>query len=102
MNIRLKKLRKEKKLSQAELGKLLGVTVSAYGHYELGTSEPSVQSVIKLSKFYNVSTDYLLGVSDNRNYDFIESLFKNLNTSDKVYISNLIKRVSKLNEKESN
>lgn len=98
---RIRELRKEKGLKQIEVAKFLNMSPTGYNKYEISPSEPGIETIVKLAKFYNVSIDYLVGVSDNRNYDRIESLFKNLNAADKEYISNFIERVSKLNEKKS-
>ena len=64
MNIKLKQLRSEKGLSQKEIAKIIGVSVSAYSNYEQGIREPSYDILIKLAKFYDVTTDYLLGLED--------------------------------------
>lgn len=58
---RLKELRKEKKLSQLDIANILKITASAYGFYEQGKSAPSAETLIVLSDFYGVSTDYILG-----------------------------------------
>lgn len=64
MNERLKLLRKEKGVSQKDVAKEIGVTLSAYSNYEQGIREPSNQILINLCKYYNVSADYLLGLKD--------------------------------------
>ncbi len=64
---RLKLLRKELKKTQSDLANILGITVSAYGNYELGQREPDNANLVKLARYFNVSTDYLLGLSDERN-----------------------------------
>ncbi|MCM1289319.1 MAG: helix-turn-helix domain-containing protein [Corallococcus sp.] len=56
----LKIIRKSKKLTQAEVAKVLDITVSAYGNYELGQRSPTPEVLIKLAKFFGVSVDYLL------------------------------------------
>ncbi|MCI8487524.1 MAG: helix-turn-helix transcriptional regulator [Clostridia bacterium] len=61
---RLKELRMEKELSQMELAKLTGLSRSAIGFYESGQREPGAKAIITLARFFNVSTDYLLGVAD--------------------------------------
>jgi len=63
MSQRLKTLRKESGLSQLQVAEKLYVTRSAYANYEQGTRQPSTDIIIKLAELYNVSTDYLLGVS---------------------------------------
>ena len=63
---RLKLLRKELKKTQSDLANILGITVSAYGNYELGQREPDNANLVKLARYFNVSTDYLLGLSNER------------------------------------
>jgi transcriptional regulator with XRE-family HTH domain len=59
----LKELRKEKKLTQAQVAEHLDVSVSTYTKYETGVNEPDIAMLIKIAKFFNVSIDYLLGES---------------------------------------
>ena len=62
---RLKELRKQKKLSQKALGELIGLSERGIQNYELGTNSPTSDIIIKLANYFNVSTDYLLGRSDD-------------------------------------
>lgn len=64
MNTKLKLLRKEKNVSQREVSKALGITMSAYSNYEQGIRQPSLEILIKICKYFEVSADYLLGLSD--------------------------------------
>ena len=64
MGERLRELRKEKGVTQKEVADAIGVTFSAYAHYEQGIREPSNQVLISLCKYYGVTSDYLLGLSD--------------------------------------
>jgi transcriptional regulator with XRE-family HTH domain len=64
---RLRVLREEKKLVQKEIADLLNVSQSTIGKYESDQRTPSPDAIIKLAMFFEVSTDYLLGVSDIRN-----------------------------------
>lgn len=61
---RLKELRQERNLSQMQLAKATGLSQSALARWELEKSEPTASALIVLSKFFNESTDYLLGLSD--------------------------------------
>lgn len=61
MKTNLRQLRKEKKVSQEIVGKLLNVTSQAYSRYELGERELGYEALIKLAKYFDVSVDYLLG-----------------------------------------
>lgn len=64
---RIKLLRTEKHLSQGEVGNIIGVSSQALGLYEKEKRGLSPEQILKLSDFFNVSTDYLLGKSDIRN-----------------------------------
>jgi transcriptional regulator with XRE-family HTH domain len=57
----LKMLRKQNKLTQQDVAEYLNITRMAYNHWELGTREPDVDNLIKLSKYFKVSLDYLVG-----------------------------------------
>lgn len=61
---RLKSLREAKGMKQSELGKLLNVQDAAISKYESGKVPLTGETLLKLSKIFNVSTDYLLGNSD--------------------------------------
>ena len=64
---RLRKLRKESGLSQTELAERTWLSKTVISNYELGTRKPSIDIVVKLSKYFKVSTDYLLGVEPKKN-----------------------------------
>lgn len=57
-------LRKDKNISQTELGKAIGVSARAICYWEQGINEPKATYVAELSKFFGVSADYLLGLED--------------------------------------
>ena len=61
---RMRELRTDKGLSQAELGKMLSVSQDTVSLWEKSKSVPPVDIVILLSQIFEVSCDYLLGVSD--------------------------------------
>lgn len=61
---RVKKLRKERKLSQQELATALGLTQTTISGIESGLRTTTIEKLILLAKFFNVSTDYLLGLKD--------------------------------------
>lgn len=66
---RLAYLRKKNEYTQQRVADFLGITRPAYTAYERGTREPDYESLQKLANFFGVSTDYLLGVTDNPNSD---------------------------------
>lgn len=59
--IRLKALRKENLKTQEEMAKILGINRSTFAEYERGKIVPSVGMLEAISKYFNVSTDYLMG-----------------------------------------
>ena len=61
---RLKELRTEKNISQMELAQLTKISQSAIAKWELSKTEPTASALIKLSKFFGESVDYLLGLTD--------------------------------------
>jgi len=61
----LKTIRKEKGLTQTDVAKVLNITVSAYGNYELGQRSPTPEVLIQLADLFEVTTDYLLGRTNN-------------------------------------
>ena len=58
---RIKELRNESGLSQANLAKKIGVTQKAIDYWERGINEPKASYIIALCDFFGVSADYLLG-----------------------------------------
>ena len=58
----------EPKLSQEQLGKAIGVSKSAIAFYRDGRSLPDYSNLIKIAQYYNVTTDYLLGLTDATGY----------------------------------
>ncbi len=65
---RLRGLRLEKDLTQAELSKVfgLGASGSTVASWEQGRSRPDIEEVVKLANFFDVSVDYLLCVTDDK------------------------------------
>ena len=61
---RVKELRKQKRLSQTELGEVLGLTHKSISTIESGVRGTTIEKLILLAKFFDVSTDYLLGLKD--------------------------------------
>jgi len=65
LSSRLKSLRNSEGLSQQNIATLIGVSRQVYNNYELGKREPDYDTIMRFSEYYNVTTDYLLGKSDN-------------------------------------
>lgn len=62
----LKKLRLEQKLNQTDFGQLFGVPKSTYQGYEAGDREPDSSFWVSVADRYKVSTDFLLGMTDDK------------------------------------
>ena len=61
---RLKELRIENNLSQMQLAQKTGLSQSAIAKWELGKTDPTASAIITLAKFFNETTDYILGLLD--------------------------------------
>jgi len=62
----LRQLRKTAKLTQVDLAVRLNMGIRTVRRYEAGTSAPSMASLAKISEFFQVNTDYLMGLSEFR------------------------------------
>lgn len=82
---RIKLLREEFNLKQEDLAKRIDVSPSAIGMYERDLREPNDAITLKLAEFFGVTTDYLLGKSDVRNPEQIDSDKINIGLSKNDY-----------------
>lgn len=57
----LKRMRNSRNKTQEEIAAILKISKAAYGHYERGLREPSIDSLIALAEYYETSVDYLIG-----------------------------------------
>lgn len=62
--IRMRALREDRDLTQKEVGALLNKSQQGYSHIEDGRAELKIDDLITLCRFYKVSADYLIGLSD--------------------------------------
>ena len=62
---RIKNVREDHDLTQAQDGKLLDKSQQGYNHIEMGRAELKIDDLIRLCKFYDLSADYLIGLTDN-------------------------------------
>ena len=60
---RMRALREDNDLSQAELGKVLNKSQQGYSHIENGRAELKIDDLVLLCRFYNVSADYIIGLA---------------------------------------
>lgn len=61
---RLRELREDRDLNQSKVAKYLNMSQTGYSKYETGENDIPTRILIELSKFYNTSVDYLLGLTD--------------------------------------
>lgn len=66
MYLRLRDLREDADLNQTQVAHFLGMSQTGYSKYETGENDIPTQVLIKLAVFYQTSTDYILGLSDQR------------------------------------
>lgn len=93
--LNLKEIREEKNLQQKDIAKKLSRTPACISSWETGKTEPSIDDIIKLADILEVSTDYLLGrtnenniIEEIRDYSPLQkkmiSLFNNLSHEDRM------------------
>lgn len=58
---KIKELRKSKKITQSELGKIIGMTATGISYWENGIVEPPINKLNKIANYFGVSINYLLG-----------------------------------------
>ena len=74
---RIRALREDKDLRQIDVANATGIDQKTLSNYETGKTNPDSESIIRLAKFFGVSTDYLLGVCDysySSNYSISDEL----------------------------
>lgn len=64
---RLIDLRESKNMKQSELSTIVGLQSSAISKYEKGSTQPSLETLAKFAEYFEVSVDYLLGLSSIKN-----------------------------------
>lgn len=99
----LKKLREERNITQVKVGTDLEVSQELISRYEVGSSFPQPQMLIKLANYFNCSVDYLLGITDIRtpvkylasNTDIVKNAeiinkYNSLSSEDKIFIDRIL------------
>ena len=66
LNLRIRDLREDIDMSQAEMGRVLGCSQQTYSRYEAHITEMPLESLIRLAEYHETSVDYLLGLTDVR------------------------------------
>ncbi len=99
--LRLTDLRKERNLSQKEAASCLGVSQALLSHYEKGIRECKLDFIKKACDYYDVTSDYLLGISDSR-HGFNDIYTKTeLATDSELKIKTIFRAIVSLSEKLS-
>lgn len=62
---RLRDIREDRDYTQEQIGKVLNKTQQGYNHIETGRAELKIEDLAKLCQFYNLSADYLIGLTDS-------------------------------------
>lgn len=98
---RLRTLRKEKNLTMKDLGKKFSVAESTISGYEIGNRKPDMQMLQQIADFFDVSTDYLLGRTDERTQENISTAFydyENITDEEKEYLDLQLEIFRKMKE----
>ena len=66
LRLRIRDLREDNDMNQAEMAKLLGVSQQTYSRYESHVTDIPLESLIWLAEYYNTSVDYLLGITSRK------------------------------------
>ena len=61
---RIRNVREDRDLTQADIGKVLNKSQQGYNHIEAGRAELKIEDLIKLCQYYNLSADYLIGLTN--------------------------------------
>lgn len=78
---RLKQLREDLGITQEELAKRLNLTQSTIAYYENGRKTPTLENAIIIAKIFNISLDYLVGLSNCRSFQGIKECGENHNST---------------------
>ncbi|MDE6501504.1 MAG: helix-turn-helix transcriptional regulator [Ruminococcus sp.] len=107
---RLKDLREDMSMNQAQVGKIIKTTGNYYGDYEKGKRDIPTGRMITLAKYYNVSMDYITGLTNDKGglhknskeERYILSLYNSLSEKRKgkveLYLEQLVKQQKKENQ----
>lgn len=89
---RLREERIAQNLTQEDMAKKLGITRQAYGNYETGKRDVDSQTLVSLVKILNISSDYLLGISDFKNLSIKNSgfIFDELWTNEEKELARIV------------
>lgn len=90
---RIRTLREDRDLRQIDVSNATGIDQKTLSNYETGKTNPDSFAIIKLAEFFNVTTDHLLGVSEENFYNK-DNLISSLEQIEKT-IENIKKHIEK-------
>lgn len=61
---RMRNIREDRDLTQKQVGEIINKSQQGYNHIETGRAELKIEDLVKLCRFYNVSADYFIGLTD--------------------------------------
>lgn len=100
MESNIKYLREQRRMTQQQLGDMLGISQQIISRIELDRSKIQVDVLIKLADFFNVSTDYILGYENEGDADAAQVGFVASDGEMKTDITSDIKRLEQLNKSD--
>lgn len=92
---RLRELRKEQGLSMVELGRILGLAESSISRYENNVRDPGGELVKRACIYFGVTSDYLLGLSDDKEVIILDKQKKSFLEEFDIYYKHLLNRLDK-------
>ena len=97
INEKIFKLIEENGITPYRLAKDIGVSMGHIGDWKRGRSSPTSERLVKLAKYFGVSTDYLLGLSDSPKLSEIQAIFEQLSPDEQqAVLQNLYNQFPKL------
>lgn len=92
---RIRDLREDADLKQSELAAATGISQKTLSNYESGRTNPDSYAIIRLAEYFNVTTDYLLGVTEG-NYRSLSDIARKLDETAGILneVSNVLKKMS--------
>lgn len=88
--LNLKTIRQEKKITQKEIANTLNKSITTICDWERGRTEPSIDDLSKISKFFNVSIDYLVGNANEEGFIVIQNEL----SEDENYLIDLVRQLN--------
>jgi len=92
---RLKELREEKGVLQSDMAKMLGIATASYSNWEQGRTLPALTYLPTLARYFDVTTDNLLGISRQDAVDRVRERMRQLPKSSQTVVETLIEEMLK-------